>query len=481
MGTLSWNVTQSGGACGFEGQSSYQQWNYSNFQYQYTVGNVTNTQPLSGSAVYFNSPGGYCPPNGGITTGFGPVNDNQANVYTLNFTSENGGNGSVSSTQTGYGGFVNPKYVVVGVTYAPPGSSSYVQYGNTTMIGNTTKISNSFSSGVGTSVSTYHHIKGWVSGVDGSAGVTAYSDTNYTQEQNSSDTITIQKSVTVSYTTHGTPNFSPVNSDYDYVWIWLNPVLPFTYTQPAGSNPASMQWRGYGYDPNDPAGTQGLDLFEVQVGCLNGDFACPSALTWANGTQSPSSYVSSGTLSRAWASGQSWPSGEMPNLTFYDVCAILTFDPLAATPSQCPVQNNYQGFAGMPQTTPDQRFTQDPFNPPNPINYPVGGGAILYSPVQINTQSIAQGTSQTFQQAFGVEESFGGSIFGIGLSTTLKQSYTLQWVNSWMNTLTTQITLTNSLSVTGPPEPPPSYTGPDEFIAYQDNIYGTFVFVPVQN
>ena len=64
-----------------------------------------------------------------------------------------GGNGSASAAAMG---FINPKYVVVGVTYAPPGSSSSVQYTNTTSVGSTTTISNSFTSGVGFSVSVSH-------------------------------------------------------------------------------------------------------------------------------------------------------------------------------------------------------------------------------------------------------------------------------------------------------------------------------------
>ena len=36
---------------------------------------------------------------------------------------------------TGLSGFINPKYVVVGVVYAPPGASSSVQYTNTTSVG----------------------------------------------------------------------------------------------------------------------------------------------------------------------------------------------------------------------------------------------------------------------------------------------------------------------------------------------------------
>lgn len=83
---------------------------------------------------------------------------------------------TVPVQNSSYNGFVNPKYVVVGVTYAPPGSSSYVQYTGTTSIGNTTTIASSFSNAVGFSVSVTASIKGW--GAKGS--VTGTSSTDYT-------------------------------------------------------------------------------------------------------------------------------------------------------------------------------------------------------------------------------------------------------------------------------------------------------------
>jgi hypothetical protein len=61
----------------------------------------------------------------------------------------------------------------------------------------------------------------------------------------------------------------------------------------------------------------------------------------------------------------------------------------------------------------------------------------------------------------------------------MTESLTLTWTYSWLDTLTTTTTLTNQLSIKGPPDPPPAYTGPIEFVAYQDNLFGTFAFVPI--
>jgi hypothetical protein len=399
-------------------------------------------------------------------------------------------------TPTFSSGFINPKYLVVGVIYAPPGSSSYVQYTDLTSVGNTTTNSSSFQSDVGFSVS----IKGSLGLALPAAGVVAGGNvtltftesTDYTQGSSTSTTSTITQASTVSYKVNGTPTEAPVNSDYDYILLWINPEILATYTPPAGSNPASLVWTGYAFDPNDPASGKppasgpyisGPDILEVQVGCLNGHISCPSTLAWLNGVEGTGSYVSSGLLARSWASaanGYQWPSEEVPGLTFSDVCQILTFDSLSETPSQCTKQNDYTLLNSFPSTTSDGRYTKELY-PPNPIQYPVGGGTEQYSLAQTNTQSVSTGNSTQIKQAFSVSELFGSNWFDIFLSTTtLQQSETLTWNYSTLSTLTTTKTLTNALSVTGPPDTP-TYPGnePSEFIAYQDNTFGTFVFLPV--
>jgi hypothetical protein len=80
---------------------------------------------------------------------------------------------------------------------------------------------------------------------------------------------------------------------------------------------------------------------------------------------------------------------------------------------------------------------------------------------------------------FTASQQFGGSIFfGLGSSnTTLTESNTFIWTHTWLNTLTTITTLSDALHVSGPPITP-AYSGPVEFDVYQDNLFGTFVFVP---
>ena len=59
-----------------------------------------------------------------------------------------GGSGTGSANQlfgAGSEGSINPKYVVLSVIYAPPGSLSSVDYNSSTLLGTKTSLSNSFS------------------------------------------------------------------------------------------------------------------------------------------------------------------------------------------------------------------------------------------------------------------------------------------------------------------------------------------------
>jgi hypothetical protein len=232
---------------------------------------------------------------------------------------------SAQAQFTGTQGFVNPKYVVVGVTYAPPGTNSNVSYENTISVGSTTNISQSFQSDIGYSVAVAYSLGQTIpaGGVTPTGGVTLTftQSQDYTQGSNSSATDTISKSSTIKYTTNGTPTFAPVNDDYDYIWIWINPELLTAFSPAAGSVPAELEYQGFVFDPNDPVSGQpppsgpyisGPDVVEVQVGCLNGDFQCPSTLAWANGVEGPGSYIDTGQLARSWASasaGYQWAAG----------------------------------------------------------------------------------------------------------------------------------------------------------------------------
>ena len=367
-------------------------------------------------------------------------------------------------------GYVNPKYVIVGVTYAPPGPSSNVTYSSSTLVGNTTATTDSYTQGTNLTVSVTGGIGAWTTGVgnDGGFGVkiTGTESTDYSQTTGSSNSVTISKQTSVAETTNGTGKaFAPVNHDYDTIWLWLNPLMIYTVDP---NNAATLVWNGYGYDNHD---LPGMDVVGILVGWLNGHFGSNPSIN--------------AILARSWVTtnepGLIWPAGEGPGLTKTDISQILQSDPFTS--------GTYSLPSPLPATSADGRFTQIPF-PPNPITYSQagigngGGITTKYDIVNTNTSIVGKNASHSFMQAFGVEAVFSGGVFLGHFSVDVKTTQTLTWKHTWENLLTTTNTLTKSLSVTGPgcpqTSPPcvPVYTGPGEFIVYQDNLYGTFMFYP---
>ncbi len=447
-GTLSFTETTTDvGTCTDKFGLVGQIYDYTFTNFSYTLSGTTT--PLAGKDIeVIPLPGG-----GDCPTPTDPPISWTVLPYVITFTPA-GTSGKAVVTPASYQGFINPKYAVVGVSYAPPGPSSYAQYTNVTTIGNTSTVNQTFSSDVGFSISVTNQA-GIPSGVANSSGgvtLTYSSSFDYTVTENTSTTVTVSKTASVAYETPGVPTaFSPVDHDYDYVWLWLNPELLFAVTP----STAKIQWNGYAYDPADPSGKGGPDIYAVQVGCLNGHFSCPSAAT---------------ILARTWATDVTWPTGQGPGLTSADMTAILASDP--------PASSSYTDLNSLPSTTADKRYTQGTY-PPNPINYTVGGLNTMYSLSQTDTQSVASGAAYQIKESFGLSEKLSASFLEIwGTSTTYTETNTLIWNYSWLNTLTTTTTVTDALSVTGPPDPPPTYTGPGEFIYYQDNLYGTFLFFP---
>jgi len=232
-----------------------------------------------------------------------------------------------------YQGYVDPKFLVVGVTYAPPGPStnSFVQYLNSTFVGNTESVSQSFTHSTTEGVTLTYGLK--IPGVSNGKISDTYSTTNSVTTKNTS-TVTSSIQVSSGEKTFGTGNyFAPVDNDYDTIWVWLNPVAIFTVFP--GSS--TVQWNGYGYDTNDQ---NGMDIVGIELGYLNGDFgAMPPDI------QNP--------INRTWAAGQIWPAGQGPALTSGDLAQIASFDPFSVST----YGPDYIGYVPPSPQTSDYRFT----------------------------------------------------------------------------------------------------------------------------
>lgn len=357
-------------------------------------------------------------------------------------------------------GYINPKYMIVGLTYAPPGSQSSATYTNSVSVGNTTTINSSFTNQ--TSVSVSVTAQGKIPAFADGKATGTYTNT-YGQTSSTSNTVTVTKTTQVSDKTSGPTNsVVGLNHDFDIIWLWLNPVLPLSFPP---TNPNAITWSGFGYDANDQPG---LDILPVFVGWLNGDIPVPSNVA--------------AVLARTWASSYTWGPNTGPGLTGpglnTDFSTILQADPFGQCtpmPTSCPT------------TVDSTRFTLSDNQNVVYEQAPPGGQPITqtYQLQYTNTSTQGQGTSTTQSQAYGLDVSFSGGLFGSGISTAFKTSNTLTWTTSANTSITNTGTSTALASITGPACTPsgnscsPAYTGPVEFEIYQDNQYGTFMFFPV--
>ena len=467
-GTLSYQYEVQQGSCGSATQTSANMWQ--GFTYTPSGGTAIS---LSGNINYIY-PCGYYNINGG----WDYINNNSSSDdwsnelslsptvsingqnCTINFTASQGSSQGYASTActTPVTGYINPKYVILGVTYAPPGPSSYVDYTKSTLVSDTTSLNSSFLSGysIGTKVSG--GIKGWSKG-----SITASQTTSYSQTSNNSSSVTISKTTASSNQTPGPTNpYIGIDHDYDVIWLWLNPVDNFTVNVDGSGGVTGVTWNGYGYSTLDPAG---VDVYPVYIGQLNGDLPIPSD--------------EAGVLARTWAAGEIWPSGQGPGLTSTDFQTIEQADPYwdcTPNPSQCPV---------YPDST---RFTQ--VNNDTNLVYqqaPVGGSpqTQTYTYTYANASTSGSGTTNVHKQIFGIEVAFSGSLFLAKFTKTLSYQQTLQWTNQKNTSITNTNSSTAKVSITGPPCVPagnscnPIYTGPTEYDIYEDNKYGTFFFNPI--
>lgn len=471
-GILYWTNNASGpNECGND--YTYYSYRYSTFSW--VAAGVT--YPLNGVDAYIATPNGVsgCPPSGPepgpyITMAL-PVSYGAGNCVISFYPGNDTGTATIECS--GIPGYVDPKFIVVGVTYAPPGPSSntWVSYANSSLVGNTTTTANSFTSSTAFSVSLKFSAQ--IPAVAKGSFTAAYSTTN-SQTNKSTNTVTTSVQVQSGEKTAGTGSyFAPVDHDYDILWVWLNPVDLFTL----GSN--KVVWNGYGYDATDQ---NGMDIVGIELGYLNGDF----------GTMPPQ-YASS--IARTWAASQTFAAGAVPGLTSADLAQIASADPFSVStygtdyitsnpPS--PQTADYRFTESLCSTQNSESFGYDQAAPSQAAN--IFTCTLAYT----NTSTQAQEISSTASQTFSVDASFSESAFVVSLTADLKSSSTLSQTTDWQNSITKTTTSTASLSVQGPacnnvqPEVGPcvpvydaGYNEPTEFYVYQDNMYGTFMFAPV--
>lgn len=351
---------------------------------------------------------------------------------------------------SGVMGSIGPKYVVLAVVYAPPGSRSSVDYGASTMMGTSTSIGSSFSNSNNLTVS----VGGGTSIFGLGETVTGTSSTTFTEESDSSKSIDISKTTSNDTIVAGPASDAVgVDHDFDTVYIWLNPVVNLTFKVDG-----TFEQTGFNYDMTDPCFC--MDVIPLQVIQLKN----PALIT----DQNTLHY-----LARTWAPNLADGSG--PGLTNADLLSIAAADPWGSNPSYTitPVVEPDGSIC-----TTDGRFCQAdsediPYAPPGPGGQPATNkGVSTYS----KTTTNGTGGTDTRQQGFSIDFN-AKSGFITDLSLDIKVSDTLTWTNKWSASNTQKAGQSASWSVTGPAGSA-NYQGPTLFNVYQDNVYGTFMFFP---
>ena len=472
-GTLSYTNYGYDIHCG-PGDNPHSEANYIEYtNFSFSGGTVTNPGVV---ATYNSAAKTSC----GIYSGYNPatLTLTMGNNCTITFAVAAQTATLSSPLCNGTAGYVNPKFMVVGVTYAPPGPSAntFVSYSHSTLVGTTKSLSGSFADNESFSVIFGFGVS-FPMVAKGNITQTTTNETTQTTKTSSAVTTSIQ--VQSGYQTGGTSNYStPVNHDDDLIWVWLNPAVIFNVA------PGYVTWEGYGYDGTDEGG---MDIVPIALGYLNGDFgAIPPDLQ--------------NSLNRAWASDQVFPAGQSAALNSNDLAQIAAADPFSVST----YGPTYIGYTPPATETLDHRFTSaECASSPGTTS----GNSPFVSYVQanpsqvalidtctltyVNSSTQAQETTNVTSQTFSVDASVSNQFF-VTFSAELKSSSTLTWTNDAQSSITSTATSTGSLEVQGPPcnnavanQGPclPVYdadgTQPVQFQVFQDNVYGTFMFAPV--
>jgi hypothetical protein len=473
-GTLSWSVMQTTGNCGTQG--TFPLFRYSSFQFTYG----SEVYPLSGITVWqgtSNLPGCPGPEPGPIYMSLSAFGSSCEVVFQS--ASNGGGSGSTTGcTFPSVSGYINPKYVVLNVYYVVPGSQSSSSYCNIATVGSTNQITNTLSSAFQNSLKVA--VTGDILGFSKGSVTSTVSD-KYTQSTSNSNSVVVTTSSQYCQKLPGIKDdYVPNNHDYDIIAVWVNPLVLLNMQQNPDGTVAFVQWNGYGFNTTDQAA---MDVVQIYAGCLNGDFPTGPGTDCANNLAP---------LQRTWDTTTVWPAGGGPALTSQDLANILAADPFGmCTVSASVPPGSYP--ANNCSTSPDpSRFTitgtqgiqyQQPLSggQPSTVQYTQG-----YTVSNTQSQSYTSGNSTTF----GIETTFAGTPFDTGVSLTIGSSQTFATTTISNSSLATTNQTTLSTSITGPAcvvsgnscaplYPSSADPGPTQFNVYEDTVYGTFLYYPV--
>jgi len=354
-----------------------------------------------------------------------------------------------------YSGYVNPKYIVIGVFYAPPGTQSNLVYTGDIVAGSNSTLVSSFTGAVvpSVSLSSGTGIPGLLNGA-ASPSVSK----NYSQSS-ASNFISINQTASLPVVIQGF--IDPVNGvdhNEDLIYVWLNPVALFTVST-ASDGTKQIVSNGYGFDIADQTVANDMDVLQIPLGCLNGYFAANVPSLEAQCENLATTYA------RTWAPNNL--DGTGPGLTAADLANIAAADPFSNA-SYVP------GIAPGIYTTPDGRFTECDnqsgcgqgvdFIPLNIFEC-----GLIYTPPSVSSQNYSA------TETFAVQSQVLNSAFWDTFELSLQGKSQMTWTygtNPGVNNAQGPIVTANILG------PPPGYSGPGSFFILQDNYWGTYTVYP---
>jgi hypothetical protein len=472
LGTLSYTATVTALTCQVFVAHQLRTLTYYDVAYgsfSYTASGVTT--PLTGSVDSVDDPS-YIPGQPCPASSFPSVSLTGGGVAIAFTPSGETGGAAV------YGGFINPKYLIVGVMYAPPGAKSTVTYANNNVVGNSNSITESFSGTVTDTVSLAYSL-----GIPGfSTKQTDTESNSYTQSQDTTTSIAISQTTSASSGLNGYSDpANGLNHDYDYIFVWLNPIVTFVVSEVSGKT--QVTWTGYGYDLNDTADYPDMDVIGVELGCLNGDFY-QQYVAGTNTNWVTCEDIFNNNFDRNWALNNT--DGSSPALTPtlanssapYNFCQQANTDLYKVCQADPFANPGYTvQFASGATTTKDGRFTACTNSLCNTtIEYEPNVNK-TYSQGYSTTISGSQNDKYSYTSSYSIESQFteGGGKDGFSetISETFSQTNSFTTSEQFSKATNNSNGETSSFSIVGPAE---GYSGPTQFVVYQDNLYGTFMF-----
>lgn len=174
---------------------------------------------------------------------------------------------AVMLAQNAYEFPLYPKYQVLGVVYAPPGSASSVTYGSSTLVGSAHSLmtNSTYDNVTTTSQTTGFSLFGFgdstTTSTSNSWGTASSNTTSYSQQTTSGNAVTTLGPVSSAL---------GVNHDNDIIYIWLNPVLlaSITSTGANGGAPFALNWGGLQFNSCDLTdASDKVNFLQLMNGC----------------------------------------------------------------------------------------------------------------------------------------------------------------------------------------------------------------------